>query len=675
MTQLFTQYLLISATLGVISALFLLALPRLSRRASARSLHAVLVLLLVAFLVPWRPALPGIPQRIASPRVQASSSAAYSTQASAPILQNATPPQAQPNNAGTTAPSVDPLRILAILWLFGACITLAFHLWRHFRFLRAIGRWREPIRDAQTLAAFDAARQAMGVKGKVALQACPAISTPMLTGFLRPCILLPDVPLPEADIRLILAHELAHFRRGDLYTKAITLLATACHWFNPVVHLIAGATSLQCELACDAVVMRGADLTIRRRYGAAIISIVRGQRSHHSSLTTTFNGGKNDMKRRIHALIDIRSKRLGILVLCAALALILLTGAAFATSTSIPSEKPAEDALSAYVTHGLVIDPDTGVLSLHGKTIRTFEDIDATYTNVDGGDIDAYAVTVIRPGSEDEVIGIGTYSDADFAMRTPGWEAAAAKASGKDAVAYDSDAAIDGALAALEGYMRAWQEIDYEAMVRYASPAWCAEQDNAAQQLYWNHNWWKLESWEIASIETWGNPTSITIEAMLRKANYAGDLSRMEYTVYLAQEDGAWYVAPDTMQTGIVLPLDSDESVHYEDAAAMQAARNQETATHYEEYAPLGLTYDAQTDSLTYQDTRVRYFEDILSSNGESLKGGNFIGTLRTHLDAEGTIDLYTVRDEAGQLVSLETYTQEDFDARTETWEMDSAKP
>ena len=61
------------------------------------------------------------------------------------------------------------------------------------------------------------------------------------------------------------------------------------------------------------------------------------------------------------------------------------------------------------------------------------------------------------------------------------------------------------------------------------------------------------------------------------------------------------------------------------------------------EYAPYGLTCDGERH--WYLDgERIRTFTDVLTTNGESLTGGDFHGTLRT-FSGDGWIDVRTVRD------------------------------
>ena len=70
----------------------------------------------------------------------------------------------------------------------------------------------------------------------------------------------------------------------------------------------------------------------------------------------------------------------------------------------------------------------------------------------------------------------------------------------------------------------------------------------------------------------------------------------------------------------------------------------------------------------------MRFCRDVLTSNGESLTGGKFKGSMRTFESTDGTIDIYTVRDFAnlndsgyGTLTGIEKYSQKEFDEHTKS--------
>lgn len=356
MIGLLRQYLLCSAAMAAVSAVVLLAIPWLSRRASARSLYAALALLMIGFLVPVRPALP---VSIELPRMQPRAAVQQAHQTNEAPVQ----PQGKP------APAPDASRLwptLCGLWLAGIAAQLGRHLWRHQRFLRTARRWYRPA-DARVQAIMREEAQALHIRRAPQIMLCSAVDTPMLLGFFRPMVLLPEGGgLPDDILQLVLRHELVHLRRGDLLIKLTALLATAVHWFNPAIYVLGKALSLQCEISCDAAVVRRSDGGLRQRYGEAIIDASRGKGGCHTALSTTFDGGIKDMKQRIFSLLDMQRKRMGALMLCAVLALTLLAGAAMATG-----EGPAAgdvkllhwDAVKAGVAAGdklAVYEPGTG---------------------------------------------------------------------------------------------------------------------------------------------------------------------------------------------------------------------------------------------------------------------------------------------------------------------------
>lgn len=64
-----------------------------------------------------------------------------------------------------------------------------------------------------------------------------------------------------------------------------------------------------------------------------------------------------------------------------------------------------------------------------------------------------------------------------------------------------------------------------------------------------------------------------------------------------------------------------------------------------EEYAPFGVTYDAGEDQWYYNGEKVCYLRDVLTSNGKSLTGGGFRGSMRTLPSTGGTLRVETIRD------------------------------
>jgi bla regulator protein BlaR1 len=96
---------------------------------------------------------------------------------------------------------------------------------------------------------------------------------PLLAGFIAPRIIVPhdfESRYSAEERELVIAHERAHARRGDVAVNALAALGLCASWFNPLAYLALAALRADQELACDAVVLaRRTDA--RRRYADALL--------------------------------------------------------------------------------------------------------------------------------------------------------------------------------------------------------------------------------------------------------------------------------------------------------------------------------------------------------------------------------------------------------------------
>jgi beta-lactamase regulating signal transducer with metallopeptidase domain len=154
--------------------------------------------------------------------------------------------------------SVNWKQALAIVWIGGAGIAIA-------RVLAVLLASRRRIRkgaaaDTKTLDLLDRCRREMGMGERTAprIVLTDAVSGPALFGFVRPVLLVPPKLLRELsreELRFVLLHELAHLRRRDPLANALLVLASAVHWFNPLVRFALARLRAERELACDELVM------------------------------------------------------------------------------------------------------------------------------------------------------------------------------------------------------------------------------------------------------------------------------------------------------------------------------------------------------------------------------------------------------------------------------------
>jgi len=232
----------------------------------------------------------------------------------------------------TAAPGIPWLRIVAAVWLAGVIMFLSYHALKHYRFVKMTKRWSICTTDEQTLDLMQALKKEMGITKRIELYVCSSVGSPMLIGLVKPRIFIPTVEIAHDELRYILKHELVHYKRKDLLYKYIVLAATAIHWFNPIIYVVAKEIANLCEISCDAEVVKNMDADTRQFYSEAIIGVVKYKSKLKTALSTSYYGGKNGIKKRISSIMDMNSKRAGIAIVCVTMFITLGTGLIFAAN-------------------------------------------------------------------------------------------------------------------------------------------------------------------------------------------------------------------------------------------------------------------------------------------------------------------------------------------------------
>lgn len=173
-----------------------------------------------------------------------------------------------------TKPTIYVSQIILAVWVLGAAGILIWNLTAHSRLKRFLKRWASPVQDYQILSLYNAMGDELGLDRRPRLMTCPALSAPMLAGLIHPVLLLPEQPLSPKELEYALLHELTHYRRRDIWLKALSLWVRAVHWFNPLVWLMDRAIERDTELSCDEALLRRLPKEEHAAYGKTILSAV-----------------------------------------------------------------------------------------------------------------------------------------------------------------------------------------------------------------------------------------------------------------------------------------------------------------------------------------------------------------------------------------------------------------
>lgn len=141
---------------------------------------------------------------------------------------------------------------LTVSVLVAAVVTVRW--WRFWKLVRTSRQRESPelVEMIRTLS------RTLGIRRQIRLIVTESLTGPAVVGFFRVTVLIPAVVadrLPGSAIKSILAHELLHVRRGDVWVGLLQTIAQALWWFNPLVWWAGRATSREAERCCDEEVL------------------------------------------------------------------------------------------------------------------------------------------------------------------------------------------------------------------------------------------------------------------------------------------------------------------------------------------------------------------------------------------------------------------------------------
>lgn len=198
-----------------------------------------------------------------------------------PAVPAAPAARPQPADAGNGSDDLEDNTTLLLLgWLWLTCY-LAGAAWNGARWLRAHRAVRSLLHVAERLDDGALATHA-ALAGHASLPSVLEVDAPiapMLTGLRRPALLLPRQLRACAveQQRLIVAHELAHLRRGDHLSQHAGALLQTLLWFVPAAHALRARLEWAQELGCDHAVLAGQPASVRRSYAQALLAQLNAQ--------------------------------------------------------------------------------------------------------------------------------------------------------------------------------------------------------------------------------------------------------------------------------------------------------------------------------------------------------------------------------------------------------------
>ncbi len=373
MSEVFKLALSLSLSGSVLAVLVFGCCRLLGSRLSKRFQYYIWLVVVLRLLLPISPessimfGLREIP-----PQVQAQSEPAQIERQPAQPQPAPAEIQPQPEPAETTAVTVTPqtpqpakpavpmletlLPYLWIVWLAVAAGLMVRKITLYQSFVKYLRAGRNQVDDIETLDRFSALSEQMGVRRAIDLYTNRLTASPLILGFRKVAVVLPEIPANGEEFRLICLHELTHYKRGDIWYKWLLQIVLCLHWFNPVVHLMVREVNRLCELSCDEAVLRALNAEEHRQYGDTLLHSLHTPGTYREGLAAlTLNESARSLKERLDSIMKFTKPNRATAVLAVCLAALLFTGGYVLGAYTVEPQAVRQEENSGVSPEGLPI--------------------------------------------------------------------------------------------------------------------------------------------------------------------------------------------------------------------------------------------------------------------------------------------------------------------------------
>ena len=200
------------------------------------------------------------------------------------------------------------LQISALAWTVGV-LALSIRLtvgWLRLRgFYRSQAAQVPPVIEALARGL----GERLGLRRPVRVLAAGDWDEPVAFGLLRPVVLLPIAAITNTPVELIeamIAHELAHIRRYDLWINLLQRVIETLLFYHPAVWWVSARMRVERELCCDDLAVR---VTGRRAdYASALLEVYRFRQAPATpAMAAALLGSSLSLKARVQRVLQLSS--------------------------------------------------------------------------------------------------------------------------------------------------------------------------------------------------------------------------------------------------------------------------------------------------------------------------------------------------------------------------------
>ena len=197
-------------------------------------------------------------------------------------------------------PSVTGYILLGI-WIVGMLAMMILVIKSSLR-LRIIKRSALPLQNPEVRRLYNKCLNEMKIIRNIPVYSTAFLKSPIIVGFLKPCIYLPIHLISdyhESDMRYMLLHELQHYRHKDAIANYLMNFAGVLYWFNPFVWFALREMRNDREVACDTSVLKMLEEDDYENYGNTLINFIEKVSISPFPFAASLSGNMKQIKRRI----------------------------------------------------------------------------------------------------------------------------------------------------------------------------------------------------------------------------------------------------------------------------------------------------------------------------------------------------------------------------------------
>lgn len=207
----------------------------------------------------------------------------------------------------------------------------------------------------------------------------PAAQSPLVFGYRKRFLIIPDQTLTQKQLHMILSHEMTHLMHKDLWIKLLAELTRLVFFYNPIFIYASQLFDDICEELCDRAATAKMSSSEKKEYGYLLLSLLEKAEPSNKMTQAALSKDKKQLKNRLQAILHPR--RVSLLGQCVAslFVFILIVVSISVIATIIPQANEWNQSRQIVASYGFE------------------QDIYPTTTYIVSNDSDYYEMTYPEP--------------------------------------------------------------------------------------------------------------------------------------------------------------------------------------------------------------------------------------------------------------------------------------